>query len=467
MSRFNRFFSAFGCVPTANNLDAFIPEMWAFETLAILEENMVIANLVHRDFENELASFGDTVNTRQPSEFIGVRKDQEDDVTVQDASATNVQVTLNQWLHTSFMIKDGDLTKSMQDLVQIYIAPAGLSLGQFVDKALLAQYPAFLANNGGTLGGLTSANAKDYVLETRRKMNANKAYEAGRNLILGTFAETDILKDDRFTSAEKRGDGGNALEQARLGHILGFDTYMCQNMANLATGAAAAYKNGAINNSGGYAKGTATALTVNSFTGLVAAGNWATINGIPYQVGAVTATLGNTTAMVLDRGLDYAVANSDVVKTYVATTVNFGAGYAVGYQKFITLTSVTNVQVGQIISFGLVAGTAVYTVVQISGSTVLLDRPLEATLADTTAANPGPTGGFNLAFHRNAMALVVRPLAAPSAGVGAKSSVVNGNGLSMRATLSYDARKQGHMVTLDMLFGIKVLKAPLGAVLLS
>lgn len=43
---------------------AYIPELWANESLAILEENMVIGNLVHRDFENVIANFGDTVNTR-------------------------------------------------------------------------------------------------------------------------------------------------------------------------------------------------------------------------------------------------------------------------------------------------------------------------------------------------------------------------------------------------------------------
>ncbi len=35
-----------------NNLDAFIPELWAQEGLVMLEENMVMANMVHRDFED-------------------------------------------------------------------------------------------------------------------------------------------------------------------------------------------------------------------------------------------------------------------------------------------------------------------------------------------------------------------------------------------------------------------------------
>ena len=48
-----------------NDLDAFVPELWAHQGLAILEENMVMANLVHRDFEDTIAKFGDVVNTRR------------------------------------------------------------------------------------------------------------------------------------------------------------------------------------------------------------------------------------------------------------------------------------------------------------------------------------------------------------------------------------------------------------------
>jgi hypothetical protein len=37
-------------VPLSQDADYFVPEMWAKESLRILEENMVIAHLVDRDF---------------------------------------------------------------------------------------------------------------------------------------------------------------------------------------------------------------------------------------------------------------------------------------------------------------------------------------------------------------------------------------------------------------------------------
>lgn len=50
----------------ANSIDALIPEIWANASLALLEENMVAAHLVHRDFENDVAKKGDLVHTRRP-----------------------------------------------------------------------------------------------------------------------------------------------------------------------------------------------------------------------------------------------------------------------------------------------------------------------------------------------------------------------------------------------------------------
>ena len=44
------------------------------------------------------------------------------------------------------------------------------------------------------------------------------------------MSETALLKNELFIAAQQRGDFGTALESATLGRILGFDTYMDQNV---------------------------------------------------------------------------------------------------------------------------------------------------------------------------------------------------------------------------------------------
>lgn len=449
----------------ANDIDALIPELWAQESLAILEENMVAANLVHRDFENVLAKFGDIVHTRRPGEFRAKRKTTTDDVTVQDATSTDVPVPLDQHIHVSFLLRDGEESKAFQDLVATYMAPAMLAQARIVDQIVLGQYPQFLANCFGGLGTLSSSNVKTRILGIRNIMNINKAYEAGRNLIWTPSSETIALGLTEFTNVQDAGDQGMALREAWLGRKFQFNNYMCQNMAEVATGNTTS--TGAINNASGYAKGTVT-FTVDGITGAIADGTWMTIAGddTPLRVTAASETLGNTTSITVHQGLKTAVVDNAVITFYTPGAVNAASGYAAGWSKEIVIDGFTVApKAGQIVSFG--AQSHLYTVVEATTTSLLLDRPLAAALTDDLAVNIGPAGSYNLAFHKDAITLVIRPLALPRSAAGAMGAVVNHNGLSMRAVITYDGNKQGHLVTLDMLLGIKVLDTNLGAVMLG
>ncbi len=209
---------------------------------------------------------------------------------------------------------------------------------------------------------------------------------------------------------------------------------------------------------------------VDGITGIIATGTWLKVAGDdrPNQVTAHTESLGNTIGITLRYPLGAAVVNDAVITFLTPGAVNFGAGYAAGYTKFITIDGFTVApKAGQIVSFGASGTAAIYTVIEATTTTLLLDRALEASIADDAPVNIGPSGQYNWAFHRDAVTLVVRPLNTPRSGVGAASAVVNAGGLSMRATITYNGSAQGHLVTLDMLFGIKVLDQNLGAVLLG
>lgn len=446
----------------ANNIDAFIPELWANEGLLQVENNMVAGRLVYRDFENVIANFGDTVNTRKPADFEAKRKDVTDDITLQDATAQNVAVVLNQHAHTSFIIRDSEMSKSFKDLVNEFLVPAGRSLAQFIDLVLTTQSYQFLGNMSGKLG---TTPTKATVLAARQKLNDLKVPFSGRNLLISSATETNLLAIDAFTEADKVGDMGTALREASLGRKLGFNTFMDQNMTNVLTPVDTV--SGAVNNAGGYPAGT-TVLVVNGFTGALTTGSYLKIAGDdrPRRISAHTETIGNTTGITLDTALDYAVVHTAVITVYDPGTVNLGAGYAAGYAKEIAVNGFTVMpRVGQAVSF--VAGGAVYGVVAATATTITLDRPLETALVNTQVVFTGPSGDINLAFIPNAIALVNRPLAAPMPGSGARSAVINYNNLSLRFVMAYDSIKQGHIATLDLLFGVKVLDANLGCVMLG
>lgn len=459
----------------ANDIDALIPELWAQEGLLLLESSMVAGNLVHRNFENQVAQFGDIVNTRLPATFEGKRKTNADSVTVQDGVLTNVAVPLNQHLHTSFLIKDGEESKSFQSLRDNMLQPAMLSLAEMVDEIVLTNLYDFMVLDDGTantVGTLGTAAGKETIIAIREKLNENRVPMMGRNLILGTAAEADLLAVDAFISAEKIGDNGTALREASLGRKFGIQHWMSQNAPSYTAASGDTAVDILVNNAGGYPAGT-TVITVDGRVAgnAVAAGTWVTVAGddTPQRVTA-SAGAGTPTSLTLSPGLQSAVADDAVVTEYLPALVNEAAGYALNYAKDITIDGGRTPKTGQLVSFaGAVSSpVAVYGALRTPSATnILLNRPLEAAAADDASVFLGPAGNYSFAFHQNSMALVTRPLAAPQAGTGALSFVASYNGLSMRVTITYDGAQQGHLVTCDLLCGIKTLDRRLGCAVFS
>lgn len=455
---------------------AWNPEVWAQETLVLLEENMVMGQLVHTDFENEVAAFGDSVNTRKPGEFTAKRKGTNDDVTIQSATAERIQVVLNQHIHTSFMIRDGEESRSFKDLVHEYLSPAAVSLARHVDRVLLGQVYQFRANQ---VGGASGGDIKVAMLAAREKQNILNVPPESRNLVLTPTTETEALTLDLFISAEKVGDEGTALREASLGKKLGYQTYMCQNASGLASGTSTTTDGTATGSvDGAHAIGDTAITVITDTTSVMEPGMYVTFEGDTgvYRLTAVAATL-----LTLDRGLLCALADEAKVTYYTQGAVDLAGddattAYTVAYAKDINIAASGVVpQVGQLVSFTTSAGVVrdgEYSILAVSAGSgtgdyyIALDRPLDVVLADEDKVCYGPAEQYNFAFDRNALALISRPLALPRAGTGASAGVASYNGLAMRVVITYDGKAQGHRVTLDMLCGVKVLDVDRGVMLI-
>lgn len=449
----------------ANDNDALVPEVWAKYTVAILEKYMVAGRLVHRDFERDVARFGDTVNTRRPVEATVDRKTDADDIEVQDASAVNIPVVLNMHPYTSFIIKDGEASLSMEDLVALHLDGRVKAMAEFIDMSVTGQYPQFLATAGcgGQLGGLTNSNYQKFLAETVERMDSSNCPQDGRNILVTPKTKMLFLQNQPLVGADQRGSL-SALEQADMGLIYGVRHYMTQSMRSIPAVdiTSSAFL---VNNAAGYQEGVTT-ITVDTGTGSLADGVWFKLKGKPYKIVSATDTLGNTTSITFTPGLREVIADNDPLVVYDPWAVNEAAGYAVGWSKKIAYDGATILpKVGGAVSFG--TQSQIYSIVQANSTHIWLDRALEAAVTDDLPINPLPPGDYNMAFRKNAIALICRGLEPPRAGAGATSVLVNHGGYPLRITIAYDYKKQGHAVTIDCLMGIKTIDAYQGAVLLA
>lgn len=458
-----------------NDNDALIPEIWAPEALATLMSSTIMAQLVYRDFSDRVASFGDVVNTSRPADFSGKRKTDTDPVVNQDAVSANIRVPLDQHFHVSFIIKDGELSKALPDLLERYMEPAARELAEKIDQVLTGQACRLLTYQVGEADSVTSLNVDDYVLDADQKLNDNRAPKSGRYLVMSSRFNRAALGAEIVTHADKRGDGGSALEEARVGRIYGFDSYMDQNVPYVDVTDCEIADVGVekVTSNNELKGGTVIETTVTTTEVVTAGGEYVTIEGSAYlhRIASAADNSGDATITLVE-GLTADVASGAKVTVYKAADT--GAAYAAGYSKEVVIDGFAankGPQVGQLLTWGTGVSSHTYTVIAVTANStteyaVLLDRPLDASVANNDLVYPGPAGSRNLAFNRNAIALVTRPLAGVR-GSSADSAVASFDGLSMRMVTQYDSSLQGHRVTFDLLCGVAILDERLAVVINS
>lgn len=465
---------SFILVGYVNSLDPWVPEYWSQITLAILEEEMGIGGVVNRDFSDQVQTQGDVVNTRRPNQYVAKRKGAQDEVTVQDSSATNIAIKLDQHIHVSFAIKDIEQALAMGDMVQRHIHPAAVALARKIDKVLLGQVYRFQTGRNparhqsvGQLGEVTSSNVKSLVINARRVLNENRAPEDGRYLWVTNAVEAAMLELGEFTKVNESGMNA-ALRRGVIGNLFGFNIVAQHNVPYMETVSLDAIQADELSTNA--AKG-ATTISVDSGVGFIV-GEYIYFPGTdaaPYKVTGIA-----TNDLTLNRALRYNLdaATQDIQQ--VATGLVDLAGhsgvsaYGIGYDKEIQVDGGPVPRVGQLVSFST-AGTpnvslapeyCIVDVTLISGSTyqIELDRALETAIVNNDIVGYGPPGSVCFGMVPDAFTMVIRPLEPARPGAGAISGASSYNNFAVRTTITYDGRKQEHLVTLDTLIGTKPLE---------
>ena len=111
-----------------------------------------------------------------------------------------------------------------------YMDDAVIALAEIIEADVLAVY-AELAVAIGT-GGVDLTEA--LILEAKLQLTQSKCPRVGRVAFIRDEQENVLLAIDKFTAADSRGDGGDALREGRVGRLHGFDIYASQLVAETA-----------------------------------------------------------------------------------------------------------------------------------------------------------------------------------------------------------------------------------------
>src|SRR6202165_1563739 len=142
---------------TSANVANAIVKLVAVDALPALMGNLVMGNLVNRDYEPVLAQAGDTVNVPIPPTLVANNIAEGGTVQTQNPSLGNAQIILNTHAEATFLIPDVTKVLAVPDLLKLYMQPAVIALAEKIESDLLNLYPLFTANTPIGTGGIPLA----------------------------------------------------------------------------------------------------------------------------------------------------------------------------------------------------------------------------------------------------------------------------------------------------------------------
>jgi hypothetical protein len=213
---------------TSSNVANAIVKLVAVDALPALMGNLVMGNLVNRDFEPHLAQAGDTINVPIPPTLVANNIAEAGTVVTQSPNLGNAQITLDTHAEATFQIPDVTKVLAVPDLLQLYMRPAVVALAEKIESDLLGLYSQFTANLPvGTAGSPITEAAIDSA-ETALFQSKVPASQP-KYLVTDANTYSQLRQIPRFSEFQTAGEAGlRALVDGTVGKIKDFYVFRSQ-----------------------------------------------------------------------------------------------------------------------------------------------------------------------------------------------------------------------------------------------
>lgn len=384
------------------------------DTLAHLENDLVLGNLVSTDYSKEFAKVGDTVMARKPVRFQG----QSDNLDVtnynEDIIEGKTPVTLKKTETIKFSIDPKDRVLSVEKMRERYIEPAVIKLKDRIESAIASLYSDVYWFEG-TPGTLPA------TFKSLGAPGATMTYAAipqsGRKAVHNP--DTSLELADGLKNVYVQGTAKTAFEEAKIGRYAGFDNFTSVHIPRHTTG-----------NWGGTPKVNGANQNV---TYLSVKDTW--------QQSLITDGWTASTTGVLKKGDIFTIAGVYAVNPISKESTGRLQTFVV---KADANSGATTGPATLTISPPIIADGAYQTVTAVPADDA------DITVKSGTKQTAYPQ---SLLFHPSAFTLVTRPLEIPS-GEGLATETMSGNKVSLSISKWVDGNTLKENCRLDMLFDV-------------
>jgi hypothetical protein len=210
-------------------------QLVTFETLYLLQPNLVFAGSVNNEYSKEFGregnKVGDTIQIRLPQQFLGRTGTA---VNLEGITDRTIPLTLTTQFGVDFAVTSADLKLSVDDVRNRYLNKAAITIANKVDR------------DGFTLAAITSTNMvgvpgtaltnEDVIRDATVKLDEDETpLDDQRYIVVNSKQEQKILSATKIQFNDQA-ELGKQYRKGRMGVALGYNWTMSQTTPRLVAG---------------------------------------------------------------------------------------------------------------------------------------------------------------------------------------------------------------------------------------
>ncbi len=221
---------------TSSNVANAIVKLVAADALPVLVGNLVMGNLVNRDYEPALAQAGDTINVPIPPTMQANNIAEGGTVQTQNPNLGSASIVLNTHAEATFQIPDVTKVLAVPDLLKIYMEPAVAAIAQKIETDLLSLYAGFTANAAVGTPGTAITEAIIDAAETALFLAKIPPSEQ-KFMVVDASTYSTWRQIPRFSEFQTAGDAGlRSIVDGTIGKVKDFFVFCSQFVQKTGSG---------------------------------------------------------------------------------------------------------------------------------------------------------------------------------------------------------------------------------------
>lgn len=213
------------------SVDNFKPTIWSDLIFRAYEKNFVFGALANRDYQGEIAQYGDSVRVNEISGMTATAYT--GSVTYTEPDDAQKVLTIDKKYYIAKKLDDVDNAQTKPKLMGEIARKAGIGMADQVDQSIAALYAQAGITDGSTSSpdSVTSANVIDKLSEMGQAFDENNVPMSDRVAVVHPW----FVHKLRLAGVDLKTDNTGVYENGSVANVMGWQVFMSNNASNSST----------------------------------------------------------------------------------------------------------------------------------------------------------------------------------------------------------------------------------------